>query len=102
MQFIIWRVRPRGYLLTLLGAIITAFLAHICCIGPLLLVPLGLGGVSVVLEKTITGLSPWIKLVPVILMFFTGWKVYSNPRTQLIEKVIFWISVVVVAFMIIL
>lgn len=102
MQFIILRVRQRGHVLTLLSAIITAFLVHICCIGPLLLVPLGLGGVSVVLEKTITGLRPWIFLVPIVLMCFTGWKIYSNPRTQLIEKVLFWLSVGVVTLMLIL
>jgi mercuric ion transport protein len=102
MQLIIWRVRQRGYLLTLIGAIITAFLSHICCIGPLLLVPLGLSGVSVFLEKTVSILTPWILLVPVILLGLTGWRIYRNPQSHPVEKAAFWLSVVVVSLMIIL
>lgn len=100
MQLIIWRVRKQGYHFTLLGALLTAFLAHIGCIGTLILVPLGFGGFSVLLEKTVSSLSPWILLVPIILLSYTGWKVYANPRTQLIEKVIFWTSVGIVILMI--
>ena len=96
MQVIIWRVRQRGYLLALFGAIFTAFLSHICCIGPLLLVPLGFGGVSVFLEKTVSSLRPWILLVPVILLGLAGWRIYRNPKSHPVEKEAFWISVVVV------
>ena len=102
MYLMIWRVnRRRGYLFTMLGAILTAFLSHIGCISSLLMVPLGLSGVSIYLERTVVSLKPWILIVPIIFLGLTGWNIYSNPRRHPVEKAAFWISVGVVISLII-
>ncbi|KNZ68917.1 hypothetical protein Tfer_2405 [Thermincola ferriacetica] len=98
MQIIIWRVNQKNSLFFLTGALFTVLLSHLCCIASALL-PLGLNGLTVFLEKTLGELQPWLSVLPGILLIFSGWRIYGNPKSHLIEKVLFWISALIVAGM---
>lgn len=90
-----------------LGALVTggvaAILASACCIGPLLLVSVGLGGAWV---SNLQGLEPFKPLflaVSLVAMIFAFRKIYSPgnacvpgeicafPQTQLVYKILLWI-----------
>lgn len=98
------------------GALVTGglagILASICCVGPLILVSLGLGGAWV---STLTVFEPyrWIFLVVAVLALAFAWqKIYrpvehcepgqvcAVPRTRRLYKITFWMvaSLVLIAF----
>lgn len=99
--------RPQGRrgLLAALGAIGAAFLASLCCVGPLLFVTLGVGAG---LASTFEPLRPIFTLLTVALLAFGFYVVYGRrgapvcapdgsctvPRRTR-EKVILWIAAVV-------
>lgn len=96
MQVIIWRTGQKSPILLITGALISALLAHVCCWGPALLVPLGLGGVSVFLKNMGDSLKPWDTFIPALMMLGAGWRIYRKSNSQSIEKVVFWFSAVLV------
>lgn len=96
MQVIMWRVSSKNPILFTVGALITALMAHICCWGPLLLVPLGFGGISYYIGGFINTYKIYFNLLPVLMLTIAGWRTYRKADGHLIEKVIYWISVVVV------
>lgn len=93
---------------TLLGAVIAAIAASLCCIGPLVLLAFGMGGAWL---STYTQL-PWLRPVSIVvacaLLILTFWKLYITPKhcaddgrcTQSkslrIQRIIFWIIAVLV------
>ncbi len=97
MNLIIWRVSRRNSTLLLLGTVFTALLSHLCCIGPAIFMSLGLSGATIVLEQTVGQLKTFLTALSIVLLGLTGWKIYTNPNSHLIEKVSFWISVLIVA-----
>lgn len=101
MRVIIWRINEKNSLLFTLGALITALMMHICCWGPLVLVPLGFGGVKFAVGSLIETYKFYLNLVPISMLILAGWRTYSR-RSHLIEKVAYWISVLVVLVMIFL
>lgn len=96
MRVIIWRVNNKNPILLTIGALVTALVAHICCWGPLLLVPLGFGGISYFIGNFIDTYKIYFNLIPVLMMIIAGWRTYRKQDSHLIEKVVYWISVFIV------
>lgn len=97
---------------TLLAGGVAGILASACCVGPLVLVSLGLGGAWV---GTLTALEPyrWIFFgIAVLALFFAWRKIYrpaeqcepgqvcAAPRTRRVYKITLWVvaALVLIAF----
>lgn len=101
MRIIIWRIYEKNSLLFTLGALLTALMMHICCWGPLVLVPLGFGGVKYAVGDLIQTYKFYFNLMPFLMLLAAGWRTYRR-GSHLIEKVAFWISVLLVSAMMLL
>ncbi len=94
----------------LLGAIIGAVAASICCVGPLFLLALGVGGAWV---SSLTVLEPYRPFLILITLSFLGYAFYrvyrkseeeecedgsycANPKSDRINKISLWIVMVLV------
>ncbi len=94
----------------LLGAIIGAVAASICCVGPLVLLALGVGGAWV---SSLTVLEPYRPFLILITLSFLGYAFYrvyrkpeaeecedgsycANPKSDRINKISLWIVTVLV------
>jgi mercuric ion transport protein len=88
---------------TLIGAMIAAIVASLCCVGPLVLIALGIGGAWI---STLTHLEFLRPIGIIITLSFLGiafWKLYitpkqcsvdklcANPRLLRVQHIIFWI-----------
>lgn len=86
------------------GAVLAAVAASICCVGPLLLLALGIGGAWI---GTLTALEPYRPLFIVATFLFLGYAFYriyrkpkaeecedgsycANPRSDKINKIALW------------
>ena len=92
---------------TMVGAVLSAFLASACCIGPLLLALLGLGGAGLLIK-----LEPWRPYFTVVTLAALGagfWFTYrkprlvegddcgcEHPRSSRLGKVLLWVVTVLV------
>lgn len=97
----------RGFVVT--GGLIGAVLASSCCIAPLVLVVLGIGGAWV---GNLTALAPyqWIFLLVAVVCLAAGfWLIYFKPKADCVEgsychreksstviKTVLWIGTVLV------
>lgn len=90
--------------LPLIGGVIAAIAASLCCIGPLVLVMLGIGGAWVANLAVLEPFRPYFLGVAVIFLFFAWRKIYRTPaaactpgslcalpQTNRVYKVLFWI-----------
>ncbi len=94
----------------LLGAVIGAVAASICCVGPLVLLALGVGGAWV---SSLTVLEPYRPFLILITLSFLGYAFYrvyrkpeaeecedgsycANPKSDRINKISLWIVTVLV------
>lgn len=96
----------RRGLLAALGAIGAAFLASLCCVGPLLFVTLGVGAG---LASTFAPLQPLFTVMAVVLLALGFYVVYGRrrapvcapdgtctvPRDRTRDKVLLWLAAVV-------
>ena len=96
--------------LPLLGGVIAAIAASLCCVGPLVLVMLGIGGAWVANLTALEPFRPYFLAVAVVFLFFAWKKIYRAPAaatctpgslcalpdTNRIYKVLFWIVAVFV------
>lgn len=86
----------------LVGAVISGFLASACCIGPLLLVFLGIGSAG-----ALTALEPYRPIMMVLTFLFLGLAFYvtyrkpkvagevsdcCSPRRKKVQKIMLWIA----------
>jgi len=97
---------PRGKKLAglgLVGAVISGFLASACCIGPLLMVFLGIGSAG-----ALTALEPWRPIMMVLTFLFLGLGFYvtyrkpkvtagagsdcCSPNRRKLQKILLWIA----------
>ena len=92
---------------TMAGAVISAFLASACCIGPLVLALVGLGGAGLLIK-----LEPWRPYFTVATLLALGagfWFTYRKPRlvegddcgcehpkSNRLGKMLLWVVTVVV------
>ena len=88
----------------LLGGVIAAIAASLCCIGPLVLVMLGIGGAWVSSLSVMEPFRPYFLGIAIIFLFFAWKKIYGKPaevcipgtlcaipQTNKVYKVIFWL-----------
>lgn len=97
--------------LPLIGGVIAAIAASLCCVGPLVLVMLGIGGAWVSNLAVFEPFRPYFLGVAVIFLFFAWKKIYrapaaaactpgslcAMPQTNRIYKGLFWIVAALVA-----
>lgn len=91
--------------LPLIGGVIAAIAASLCCVGPLVLVMLGIGGAWVANLAVLEPFRPYFLGAAVIALFFAGKQIYgapaaatctpgslcAMPQTNRIYKVLFWV-----------
>ncbi|MHB1075268.1 mercuric ion transporter MerT [Thiobacillus sp.] len=96
--------------LPLIGGVIAAIAASLCCVGPLVLVMLGIGGAWVGNLAMLEPFRPYFLGAAVIALFFAWKKIYrvsdetactpgslcAMPQTNRIYKVLFWIVAVLI------
>lgn len=87
----------------LLGGLAAALAASLCCVGPLVLVMLGLGGAWIGSLAALEPYRPFFLGLGVIFLFFAYRKLYpkaitcsadavcAKPRTQRLSKGLFWL-----------
>lgn len=95
--------------LPLIGGIIAAIAASLCCVGPLVLVMLGIGGAWVGNLAILEPFRPYFLGAAIIALFFAWKKIYRTPvacapgslcampQTNRTYKVLFWIMTVLIA-----
>lgn len=97
--------------LPLIGGAIAAVAASLCCIGPLVLVMLGIGGAWVANLAVLEPFQPYFLGAAVIALFFAWKKIYrvpaaaactpgslcAMPHTNWIYKVLFWVVAALIA-----
>lgn len=93
----------------LTGGVIAGFAASICCIGPLVLVALGLGGAAAGLIEFFTPLRPVFIGLALLFLGFAAYRLFfvpkvcvpgtpcADPRTLRNQRLLFIGSVIVVA-----
>ena len=94
-------------MLTVAG--IAGVFASACCIGPLVLVSIGLGGAAAGIVATFEPLRPVFIAIALAALVFAGWKTYRRPvgvcepgaacavpQTNRIYKTVFWVVAAIV------
>ena len=89
---------------TLIGGVVAAIAASLCCIGPLVLVMLGMGGAWVSNLSAMEPFRPYLLVIAIIFLFFAWKNIYrapaavctpgtlcAMPHTNRGYKVMFWI-----------
>ena len=88
----------------MIGGILAAIGAGVCCVGPLVLLLLGISGSWIGNLTAFEPYRPVFVLFVVLLFSYSGWKIYrpvdeckadtacAVPATQQRRKVIFWLS----------
>src|SRR6266567_6304064 len=91
--------------MALAGGVLAGIGASACCVGPLLLVSMGIGGAWI---SHLTALEPYRPVFIVLTVLFFGlafWKLYLAPqscaveddciadRTRNVQRILFWILV---------
>ncbi len=95
--------------LPLIGGGVAAIAASLCCIGPLVLVMLGVGGAWVANLAVLEPFRPYFLGAAIIALFFAWKKIYrapaaactpgslcAMPQTNRLYKVLFWMVAVLV------
>ena len=83
--------------------------ASVCCIGPLVLVSIGLGGASAGIVAVFEPLRPVFTVIALAALAFAGWKIYRRPvevcepgaacavpQTDRSYKIVFWVVAAIV------
>lgn len=97
----------------LMAAGTSGLFASACCIGPLVLAAIGLGGVSASVVAVFEPLRPAFIVIALAALGFAGWKIYrrpvaecelgtacAQPPTDRVYKTVFWIvSAIVLALL---
>ena len=98
---------------TLLGGVVAGIGASACCLGPLLLLSMGIGGAWI---AHLTALEPYRPIVIVITIVFLGvtfWRLYLvapscdvgdnciAERTLKVQRILFWILLPVVLLLLV-
>lgn len=95
--------------MTLAGSVLSAVMASICCIGPIVFAVLGISGAGIILR--FEQYRPLFIVVAVVLLSIAGYIVYrkkpaqecapdsycANPRSDRINKIVFWVAAALVA-----
>ncbi|ORE88789.1 mercuric transporter MerT [Oceanococcus atlanticus] len=86
-----------------IGAVLAAIGASLCCVAPLVLISIGVGGAWV---SSLTALEPYrpiLVIATLALLAFSGWQLYrreedcapgeacANPAVKRRQRLIFWL-----------
>lgn len=97
----------------LAGGAVAALVASACCIGPLVLVLLGIGGAWAANLAVLEPLRPWFLVAAVLALAFAWRRIYrpatactpgsvcAAPRTGRLYKVLFWLVAALVGLAIV-
>lgn len=90
---------------TIVGVIIAALAASVCCVGPLILLGLGVGGAWVGNLTALEPLRPYLMTLTLGVLGYAFYKIYrpkaevcepgsycANPKSDKINKITLWIS----------
>lgn len=77
---------PRWTISALGGAIIGAITASLCCIGPLLLLALGISGAWISAFTQLEFLRPIGIVITLIFLMLAFWRLYLTPQRCSIDK----------------
>ncbi len=93
----------------LIGGVVAAITASLCCIGPLVLVMLGIGGSWIANLSALEPFRPYFLGAAVIFLFFAWKKIYrapaeacapgslcAMPQTNRVYKLLFWMAAVLI------
>jgi mercuric ion transport protein len=97
--------------LPLVGGAIAAIAASLCCVGPLVLVMLGIGGAWVANLAVLEPFRPYFLGAALIALFFAWKKIYrapaaaacapgslcAMPQTERVYKLLFWVVAALIA-----
>jgi mercuric ion transport protein len=98
---------------TLIGGVLAGIGASACCVGPLLLLSLGIGGAWI---AHLTALEPYRPVFIVLTALFLGWtfwKLYLVPqscavgddciadRTRNVQRILFWVLLPIVLLLVV-
>ena len=94
----------------LIGGFFAAITASLCCIGPLVLVTLGISGAWIASLSRLEPLRPYALALAVIFLFLAGKKIYRRtgdacavgaacavPRINRLYKALFWLVALLIA-----
>ena len=82
---------------------IAAILASACCVGPLVLVTLGIGGAWIANLQALEPYRPILLALAIVALFFAGVRIYrpsaqcepcagcAQPQTRRAYQIVFWI-----------
>ena len=98
----------------LIGGVVAAITASLCCIGPLVLVMLGIGGSWIANLSALEPFRPYFLGVSLIFLFFAWKKIYrapaeacapgslcALPQTNRVYKLLFWMAAVLIGLAIV-
>lgn len=66
----------------LIGGVVAAIAASLCCVGPLVLVMLGIGGAWIANLGALEPYRPLFLGIGVVFMVLAYWKIYRAPAAQ--------------------
>ncbi len=94
---------------TIAGVIIAALAASLCCVGPLLLLGLGIGGAWVGTLTALEPFRPYLMALTLAVLAYAFYEIYkpkpaecepgsycANPKSDRINKITLWVSTVFV------
>ena len=91
-----------GIISSLIGGFIAAIIASLCCVGPLLLITLGMGGAWIAQLTKFEAVRPFFILVSIAFLGSAFYQLYLRPqacvpgticadlKTLKIHRIIFW------------
>lgn len=71
--------------ITAAGSLIAAVLASSCCIGPLLLVTLGVSGAWIGNLSALEAYKPYFVLIAIVFLAIGYWQVYIKPKRACLD-----------------
>ncbi|NQZ31239.1 MAG: mercury transporter [Oceanospirillaceae bacterium] len=99
-------MKPKTTNVSILGAIVAAFGAGLCCAGPLILLMLGISGSWIATLTLFEPYRPLFILLVVSLLSWSAWTLYwpqvacddgtscAQPIVQSRRKILFWLGVI--------
>ena len=96
---------------TMIAAILTAIVGSLCCIGPLVLITLGLGSAWIGALGKFHAIHPYAAIITAGFMGFAFWQLYIQSRrckekaacriskSLKIQRILFWVILVLAALL---
>lgn len=92
---------------SMIAATLTAIIGSLCCIGPLVLITLGLGGAWIGALGKFHAIHPYAAILTALFLGFAFWRLYIRPlrcktvdgvcpapRSLKLQRIVFWVVLV--------